>query len=348
MVRRTISTSVVATFAALTAGAVLLAAAPSQTPLRELADAHEIAVGSAVGTGPLDNDAFYRSTLGREFSSVTAENAMKWKFVQPEPGPYDWSAADDLVSFAEQHDQRVYGHTLVWHQGSPQWLVDAVEAGEYTDEELRELLRTHITEQVRHFGTKVWAWDVVNEVFEDDGSLRPSIWLDALGPDYITDSFRWAHQANPEAKLFINDYNIEWIGAKSDALYDLVADLKSQGVPIHGVGFQTHRTNRELPADYQENLQRFADLDLDVAVTEMDVRIELPADDADLETQAEVYADAVQACLAVSRCVSYSVWGFSDKYSWIPSTFPGYGAGHLYDENDATKPAYHAVSDALS
>jgi endo-1,4-beta-xylanase len=169
-----------------------------------------------------------------------------------------------------------------------------------------------------------------------------------LGPGYIADAFRWARAADPQAKLYINDYEVEYDTPKRAALHELVRDLRAQGVPVDGVGFQTHvplhSELRQLPG----TLRMFADLGVDVAITELDVRMELPVDSAKLARQAELYHRATTACLAVSRCVSLTVWGFTDAYSWVPEALPGWGAAALLDEQYGEKPAYARVHATLA
>ncbi|AOS63897.1 endo-1,4-beta-xylanase [Actinoalloteichus hymeniacidonis] len=307
-------------------------------PLKELTDRY---VGSAVAAGPLASEADYRATLGREFDSVTAENEMKWSSVEPNRGQYNWSGADQIVEFADQNGQSVRGHTLVWHSQLPNWL----QNGDFSAEELRGILQNHITTIVTRYRGSIRAWDVVNEVFNEDGSLRDSIWLRQLGPDYIADAFRWAREADPSVKLYINDYNTENINAKSDATYALVQDLRAQGVPIDGVGFQTHlATKYGLSDSFQPNLERFAALGVDVAITELDVRVDTPSDAAKLAAQAELYKRVWDGCLAVDRCVEFTVWGFTDRHSWVPGTFPGEGEACLFDASLNAKPAYRALN----
>ena len=314
----------------------------SLPPLRELADARGIRLGSAVNNEAL-KDATYRDVLSREFNAVTPETAMKWSTVEPRRGEYDRSAADDVVAFAEQHGQYVYGHTLVWHKQVPDWVVDAG----YDTAQLREVLRRHVTDEVSYFRGRVWAWDVVNEVLDEDGTLRDSIWARRLGPGYIADVFRWAREADPDVKLFINDYGIEGVNTKSDAMYTLVRRLQAEGVPIDGVGFQVHWSLDPLPETLVANLERFAALGLDVAITELDVRMPEPVTTEQLRRQASLYAQVVDACLTVPRCVSVTVWGFTDAYSWVPARYPGSGAATLFDADHRPKPAYAAVAEVL-
>jgi endo-1,4-beta-xylanase len=302
-------------------------------------------IGTAVDTSALATDSTYRETVAREFSSITAENVMKWQLTEPERGKHDWAAADGLVDFARSHKQLVRGHTLVWHSQLPAWVTE----GSFTPEELREILRRHVTEEVRHFKGRIWQWDVVNEAFNDDGTLRDSIWLRNLGPGYIADAFRWAHQADPGAKLYINDYNIEGVNAKSTALYELVKQLRREGVPVHGVGLQGHfAVQYGFPGDVAANLKRFDDLGMESAITEADVRMPMPADNIKLQAQARGYSVLLGACLVTRRCTDFTVWGFTDKYSWVPSTFEGEGAANVLDENYAVKPAFDALRQDLT
>ncbi|MDQ0797876.1 endo-1,4-beta-xylanase [Streptomyces sp. B1I3] len=302
-------------------------------------------IGTAVDTSALAEDAPYRAEVAREFSSVTPENVMKWEVVEPQRGTYDWAAADELVDFAKKNGQLVRGHTLVWHSQLPAWLNN----GDFTTEELREILHQHITDQVTHFKGKIWQWDVVNEAFNDDGTMRDSIWLRKLGPGYIADAFRWAHEADPKARLFINDYNIEGVNAKSTALHKLVTDLRKQRVPIHGVGIQGHLgVQYSAPHDIADNMLRFDRLGLETAVTEADVRIPMPADSTKLEAQAEGYGVLLRGCLLTPGCNDFTVWGFTDTYSWVPDTFPGQGAANILDENYVPKPAYGTLRQTLT
>ena len=264
--------------------------------------------------------------------------------VEPQRGVFNFAPADAEVKFAEQHHQLVRGHNLVWHSQLPTWLT----AGSFTNAQLAALLKQHIFTEVRHFRGEIWQWDVVNEPLNEDGTLRSTIWLQALGPNYIADALRWAHQADPRPKLFLNDYNIEGIGPKSYAMYNLVKSLKEQHVPIGGVGFETHLALQyPFPSMFRENLQRFADLGLQVDITEMDVRMILPATPTLLATQASWYAEVMQDCIAVRACVDFTVWEFTDKYSWVPGFFIGQGAADIYDANYAPKPAYYALLYAL-
>ncbi|WP_328728732.1 endo-1,4-beta-xylanase [Streptomyces griseoaurantiacus] len=317
--------------------------------LRDLADRRHVLIGTAVDTTALAEDSAYRATTAREFSSVTAENVMKWEVVEPERGRYDFSAADELVRFARAHGQQVRGHTLLWHNQLPAWLTEGVADGSIDAKELRKILREHITAEVTHFKGRIYQWDVVNEVFEEDGSLRDSIWLQQLGPSYIADAFRWAHKADPKAKLFMNDYNVEGVNAKSTAYYELAKKLRAQGVPVQGMGVQAHLDIQYgFPTDLAANLARFDRLGLQTAITEADVRMFTPSDPAKLARQASDYRGLLAACLATKGCASFTVWGFTDKYSWVPGTFEGEGEANILDADFRHKPAYAALREELA
>ncbi|WP_329532794.1 endo-1,4-beta-xylanase [Streptomyces sp. NBC_01450] len=323
----------------------LLVAAPAahaaDTPLRDLAAAKGKVIGTAVTGSKLTGT--YGDIAGAQFSSLTPGNAMKWETVEPTRGTYNWAEADQIVAFAQAHNQQVRGHTLVWHSQNPSWLTN----GTWTSAQLGSLLQDHITTEVTRYKGKLAAWDVVNEPFNEDGTYRSTLWYNGLGSDYIAQALTWAHAADPSAKLYINDYNVEGVNAKSTALYNLVKSLKERGVPIDGVGLQAHLILGQVPSTLQQNIQRFADLGVDVAITELDIRMQVPSDSTKLTQQAADYKAVFDACVAVSRCYGVTVWGFTDSDSWIPDVFSGYGAATPYDENYAPKPAYYAIASSL-
>lgn len=317
-------------------------------PLRELAADRGIGIGSAVDRGfdTGGQGGTFRELLAGQFNVLTPENDMKHARIHPEPDSYAFERADSLVAFAEANGMAVRGHTLVWHQQLASWLT----GGSWTAQEAETLMRDHITMVVGHYRGRIAAWDVVNEALEGDGSLRSTFWADRLGRDYIEIAFEAAHQADPDVELFYNDYGIAWLNAKSDSVLAMLDALIQTGVPVHGIGFQGHFEVGGLPsrADLIANFQRFADLGLTVHVTELDVRIPLPASEAERQQQAVDYQTVVDACLAVPACEMVVVWGFTDAYSWIPGTFAGWGDAHLLDEDYTPKPAYWSVHDALA
>lgn len=325
--------------------------------LRELAGARGLHIGAAVAAGPLAEEARYRQVLAREFSSLTCENVMKPMYLQPERGRFDFAAADEMVRFAARHDMAVRGHTLVWHRQNPEWLVQAVENGAPAGEQPAVLLRDHIDAVLSHyretFPGRVAAWDVVNEAVADGGGLRDTLWRRVLGPDYVARAFRWAHAADPHARLFYNDYGADGLGRKSDAVYALLRELKDGGVPVHGVGLQMHvgigAGHVPSPHDLAANVARLAALGLEVHVTEMDVKLQTGEGPPErrLEEQARVYGQTIEACLA-QGVASFTMWGFTDAHSWIPRRTGRDDAPLPFDAAYQPKPAYHALVQALT
>jgi endo-1,4-beta-xylanase len=317
--------------------------ASAASTLRSLADSRGIKIGSALTASPLRSNATYSSTAGAQFNSATPENEMKWDAVEPQRGSFNWSGADAIVAFAQANGQRVRGHNLVWHQQLPGWLT----GGNFTAAQLTQIMQQHIATEAGRFAGRVSQWDVVNEPFNDNGTLRTSIWQQKLGSGYIATALRAARQADPAARLFLNDFNIEGVNAKSTAMLNLVTSLRSQGVPIDGVGLESHFVLGQVPSSLQQNIARFTALGLSVEITELDVRMTLPSTSAKLSQQASNYANVVNACLAVRGCTGITVWEFSDAFSWVPGAFSGQGAADLYDQSIAPKPAFTSVQQAL-
>ncbi|WP_440899874.1 endo-1,4-beta-xylanase [Actinosynnema sp.] len=315
-------------------------AAVASAPLRDLAAAEGKYFGTAMTVGELADPA-YRDLSAREAGVLTVGNELKWDTTEPARGSFDFGPGDQVVAGGVAAGQLVRGHTLVWHNQTPAW-VKALEPAD-----LHQAMVDHIAAVAGHYRGKLIAWDVVNEAFADDGTRRQEFWQLKLGDGYIADAFRAAHAADPTAKLYYNDYNIDGIGAKSDAVYEMVKSFLEEGVPIHGVGLQAHLIVGQVPSTVRQNIQRFADLGLEVAITELDVRMDTPADAAKLAAQAADYSAVVSACVAVDGCAGVTTWGLSDKYSWIPSVFPGQGAALPFDESFRPKPAYDAVAAAF-
>ncbi|MDW8049331.1 MAG: endo-1,4-beta-xylanase, partial [Nitrososphaerota archaeon] len=231
--------------------------------LRTLAEKCGIYIGAAVEPDYLTMD--YAETLKREFNMVTTENVLKFGPVHPQPTVYSFAGADRVIEFAEAHGMKVRGHTLVWHSQLPSWIT----AGRYTRDEWIQILRDHIMTVVGRYRGRIYAWDVVNEAIDDSGALRNTIWLQNIGPEYIELAFRWAHEADPNALLFYNDYGAEGLGVKSDAVYNLVKGLLEKGVPIHGVGLQMHISadSPPSPQSVAANIRRLNNLGLEVHIT---------------------------------------------------------------------------------
>src|SRR5262249_18770950 len=214
--------------------------AQAQT-LRDAATARGLRVGAAVNITPFRNEPIYSQTLGREFNMLVAENVMKFDALHPAQNTFNFTDADALVAFAEANNMAVRGHNLVWHNQIPSWLTN----GNFTRDQVIAILQNHISTVVGRYRGRIVAWDVVNEAINDsNGQLRSeSFWLQKIGPEYIAMAFQFAHQADPDAKLYYDDFGAEASGTKSDAVFNLVSGLVNQGVPINGVGWQMHQVN---------------------------------------------------------------------------------------------------------
>jgi endo-1,4-beta-xylanase len=314
-------------------------------PLRAPADERGFFIGAAVDMSPFRNEPQYLDTLRREFNMIVAENAFKMDAVRPSRTAFNFTDTDALVSFAQANNMKVRGHTLIWHNQIPGWLVN----GNFTRDQVIDIMREHIFTLVGRYRGIVMDWDVVNEAIDDgNGALRNSFWNQRIGPDYIRLAFEFARQADPDAKLYYNDYSIEGMNTKSNAVFNLVSNLKNQGVPIDGVGWQMHQINGfRIQTANQTNARRLAALGLDISMTEMDVRIALPTSADELQQQALAYSDSINFCLTEPNCKALVTWGFTDKYSWIPGTFSGMGDALIYNTNYQPKPAYFALLDVL-
>ncbi len=316
--------------------------------LRALAKQRGISIGTAVQMQVLRNDQSYRDLLVRHFSKVTPEYEMKFGPLQPERDRFDFSAADGIVAFAKEHDQEVRGHTLVWHESLPNWLTE----GKWTRDELITILQQHIKTVMGHYRGQIGVWDVVNEAVAEDGnSLRDTVWLQKIGKEYIEMAFRFAHEVDPQARLFYNDYGGEELGKKSNAIYALVKDLRQRNVPIDGVGMQMHVGIKNPPnlEKVAANFKRLNQLGMEVQVTEMDVKI---SDGSGtimqrLTAQSEVYRNMMQVCLSAQNCQGFSLWGVNDRYSWLPRFLKKPDAPLIFDELSRPKPAYEALLEVL-
>ncbi len=320
-------------------------------PLRDLAKRLDLRVGTAVDMSALVTDATYRDRVADEFSAVTAENVMKWESLEPARGQYNWGPADELVDFARQNGQRVHGHTLIWHNQLPGWLTQGLADGSITSGEFRDIVREHVTTVVSHFKGRIWHWDVVNEAFTDGDNpvLRDTIFRQHMGDAYIADVLRWAHAADPKAELWLNDYAIDNVNPKSTAYYEFARQLLRQRVPLTGMGFQGHLDLQyPIPIDAVDNLRRFDALGLTTGFTEVDVRYFLPGDTYKTAGQVGSFTTLLQACLLTDGCEMFTLWGFTDKYSWVPGFFGNQGEATPLDESFQPKPAYRGLQQTLS
>ncbi|OHW90579.1 endo-beta-xylanase a [Colletotrichum incanum] len=304
--------------------------------------------GTAVGEGQV-NDATYRAIVNNknEFGSLVPENGQKWQNTEPNRGSFSYGNADIVPNIAKANGQILRCHTLTWHSQLPNW----VSNGQWTAATLTSVIETHIANVMKHYLGQCYAWDVVNEAADDDGSWRKSVFYNVLGTNFLPISFRAAKAADRNTKLYYNDYNLEYNSAKTNRVYEAVTIVQKAGAPIDGVGFQGHLIVGSTPSRsaLATVLRRFTALNLEVAYTELDIRhSSLPASSAASATQGNDYANVVGSCLDVAGCVGVTIWGFTDKYSWIPGTFPGTGDALLWDSNYNKKPAYTSVSSLLA
>jgi endo-1,4-beta-xylanase len=324
-------------------------------PLRELAG--DFLLGTAVDQKAFATEPLYQDIIAYQFNAVVGENKMKMAAVQPdactaEPCSYNFAPGDGLIAFARQHGMRVRGHTLVYPNGSPPWLLAIDDAAT-----LQTAMTRYITDVMHHWAGQVAEWDVVNEPYDYDPmhpevlpALDNKIFTKLLHEDYIDLALSTARAADPNAKLFINENGIELGGPKLDALAAKVASLRAKNL-IDGVGMEFHVELDKAPADAVGKvacaMKQLTDLGVEIHVTELDIRVRTPATADDLAAQATLYAGILDACRANAKCTGFLVWGFSDRWSWIPGQYDGFGEADLLDDTYALKPAYDAVQTEL-
>jgi endo-1,4-beta-xylanase len=306
-----------------------------------------IPITTAVSWEQLSNDAAYRNTFLANFDGMTPENEMKWQFLEPIRNQYNWAPADGLVDFAQAHHLEFHGHALVFAQQLPRWLSPQ---SFYPKPELEGILRGFISTVMSRYWGRVESWDVINEPLANNGSLAMNnVFAKLMGQRYIDVALQTAHATDPNAKLFINEIGADGLNAKSDGLYRLVSSLKARGIPIDGVGFQFHTSLDPAavpkPDNIAANFKRFADLGLEIAVSEMAVRTSPGTGSlADrFAAQADVYRTVAAACAEQPACVRFTTWGFSDSTSWL-----GIGEHALpFYDTFQPKPAWRAITDEL-
>lgn len=335
-------------------------------------------IGAAVSTAILrGQDAASEQMLRRHFDSVTAENAMKPDAMQPREGEFTFEDADRLVKIAEESGAEVVGHTLVWHSQTPRWFFEGKDGQPLTKELALERLRTHIKTVVGRYKGKIREWDVVNEAINDGpGVLRQTPWLRAIGEEYIAEAFKAAHEADPDAILVYNDYNIE-LDYKRPKAIELLKKLIDAKVPIHAVGIQSHWRMQSPPfSEAEKAIKEFSALGLKVMITEYDMGV-LPTQyqGADLsraqsltpeqlavlnpytkglpEEAAKEHADKVRQSFELflkykENIGRVTLWGIHDGHSWL-NNFPIRGRTDypmLFDRELKPKPAFFAVVKA--
>jgi len=297
-----------------------------------------------------------REAAAKEFNMMVCENEMKFDALEPSKNSFSFGSADNLVSLAQQNNMAIRGHCLIWHSQLPTWVSSDGKKNDknWSREEALEIMKNHITKVMQHYKGKVREWDVVNECLDDDQTTvrtnpagydlrQQSVWQRAIGDDYVELAFQYAHEADPDAELYLNDYGVEFQGkAKSEAFYNLAVSLKKKGVPIHGVGLQCHFNVGEVDGvKLNRTIKRFAEAGLKCIITELDLGVSSTSS-ANLEEQARTYRLITDIVLNNDNCPSMIIWGIKDNDSWRTSSNP-----LLYDSGMGKKSAWYAVRSAL-
>jgi endo-1,4-beta-xylanase len=299
----------------------------------------QVQLGAAVDWSKVQASGTYRDLFLEHYSSLTPENELKMDALAPSRGDLDFRRADAFVDWAAEHRVAVHGHALVWHRQLPAWLTER----SWRRPQLRAFLKGYVTEVVRHFRGRVESWDVVNEPLRADGTLRRSIWQRLLGDRYIADALRWARAADPDARLYVNEFDVEADRPKGRAMLRLLASLRRADVPLDGIGLQAHLTPQWRPTapELRRVMRGYARLGLRVDISEMDVAIG-PGDSA-LAEQAAIYRMVAAACRRLPECGRFTTWGFTDASTWLGSwqrPLPFSAAGEA-------KPAWAAIVGEL-
>lgn len=320
------------------------------------ADNHpQLKIGAAVSAIQIAFDPQYGPTLAREFSEISIENALKFQYVQPTRGMFDFYESDYIVDFAEKNGMQLHGHAMAWEEAVPAWVLN----GGFTKPELTTILQTHISRVIGRYAGKFRTWDIINEPFvEFTNTIRPSIWMSTIGRDYIKIALQAAATADPNLKLFINEWGCENSGAKQDALYALVQELQGQGVPIHGVGLQMHEdmnspsqgnTNKAWtePATLKAAIQRFQGLGIEVRVSELDLNLHNSVAGSEA-ARANYYSGWLNAAIETG-IKSFCMWGFTDKWSSLQGwkDYRAYGNGMIFNSSYAKKAPYDSLKARL-
>jgi endo-1,4-beta-xylanase len=293
----------------------------------------------------------------KHFRSLTAENVMKPALIHPEENKYSWDNADKIINYAVNNGMLIRGHTLCWHKQTPVWMFKDHNMNKVTKEVLLARLKDHITQVVSRYKGKVYAWDVVNEAIDDDDSiyLRKSEWFKICGEEYIEKAFLWAHEADPKAQLFYNDYNTE-SPVKRDKVYHLLKTLLDKGIPVNGIGLQGHwNIYNPDEKDLRDAIEKYSSLGIKIQVTELDVSV-YSSDESDPsdnvfnfereKRQIEKYEMVFRVLRDYKSVITgVTFWNVSDKSSWLDN-FPIRGRKNyplLFDQNLKPKKAYWEV-----
>lgn len=310
-------------------------------------------VGAAINIKLLRKHQGYRKTIISQYNSITAENAMKFGKLHPSEDVFRWNDADELVDFAKANGMRVHGHTLIWSAKNPKW-VDAYQGDKKA---WKKLLKTHIQTVVKHFKGRVISWDVVNEAFEDNGKLKKCVWLENIGPEYLELAFQYAHEADPKALLFFNDYGQEYGGRKMEAIMKMVKDFKARKIPIHGLGLQMHVVVRMSDAGLAKGINLAASTGLLVHVSELEISVRykkpkvFQMDEELAKLQAHKYKTIFEAFRAIPKKQQFGIttWNVGDADAFRNGPYKNKNHDHpmLFDVYYRAKPAYYEVIKAM-
>lgn len=299
-------------------------------------------IGAALNVDQIyEQDADGVAVVKKHFNSVVAENCMKSMYLQPREGAFYFDDADRFVAFGEQNKMQLIGHTLIWHSQAPAWFFQDENDKDVTRELMIERMKNHITTVVGRYKGRIQGWDVVNEALNEDGTLRNSKFLQIIGPDYIPLAFQFAHEADPEAELYYNDYGISQ-ESKREGVIRIVQTLKEQAIRIDGVGMQGHM-GLDYPdiEEFEKSIVAYSDLGVKVMVTEMDITVlPFPSQrtaeislDLDYQQQMNPYAEGLpdevnqqweDLYLAYfklflkhrDKISRVTLWGVSDAHTW--------------------------------
>nr|BAN82655.1 beta-1,4-xylanase [Talaromyces pinophilus] len=329
--------------------AILLALAMGHVAQAQLNTAAKAAgllyFGTAVDNPDLSDSKYIANLETADFGQITPANAMKWQPTEPSQGSYTFTQGDQIASLAKSNNDYLRCHNLVWYNQLPSYIT----SGSWTNATLIAALKEHINGVVTHYKGQCYAWDVVNEALNEDGTYRQNVFYQYIGEAYIPIAFAAAAAADPNAKLYYNDYNIEYAGSKATGAQRIVKLIQAAGGRIDGVGLQSHFIVGQTPslATQKANMAAFTALGVDVAITELDIRMTLP-DTSALQTQQSTdYQTTTTACVQTKGCVGITLWDYTDKYSWVPGTFSGQGDACPWDSNYNKKPAYYGILAGL-
>jgi len=330
-------------------------------------------VGAAIAPKQFEEqDVANAALVKREFNTISPENVLKWVVVHPQPNQYDFAPADKYVAFGERNGMFIIGHTLVWHSQVPAWVFKDDQGQPLTRDALLARMKDHINTVVGRYKGRIKGWDVVNEALNEDGTLRETPWMKIIGPDYLQKAFEYAHEADPAAELYYNDYNLDY-PAKRDGAVRLVKSLLDKGIPVHAVGSQEHlKLTTPTAIQVDSAIRAFAAIGVKVNVTELDIDLLPPATrntGADVSMRAgpapnlnpytaglpdsmqvklaRRYEDLFRVYLANKDAIDrVTFWGVADGDSWLNGwPVPGRTSYPLlFDRQLGKKPAYDAVS----